>query len=96
MVIDGFVLDEDQSEVEMPDAEDWQTVFNGHMRGGWIQGFTSARDFPDMTELDNPYLIDGIVSDELVKQTRALAWEDAFKGYRDGSVESEDDCPYPA
>lgn len=90
-VIDGLILDEDQSDVPMPAPEDWQGRFNTLMRRGWSQAFEAKRRNPDITAMDNPYFINGRIPDDLTKQTLALAWEDGITS----DAESLDECPFP-
>ena len=87
----GFIVDEDQTERELPTADGWQTQYNRNLWESWHQGFNAQKRFPDMTVDNNPYIGRG---GSLVAMTRALGWEDGFIAARDGS--SLDDCPYPA
>lgn len=89
----GVVLDDDQSDVALPELADWQTEYYANMREGWERGFYDASD-PNVTVQDNAYLKAGSSSDSLLVQTLALGWEDGFLVFRaEGSF---DDCPYPS
>lgn len=85
----GFIVDEDQSEQELPTAEGWQDQYNKYLFKSWKQGFQARAEYPDMTSGSNPY----IGREGLVPMTCALGWEDGFVAAERG--DSEDDCPYP-
>lgn len=88
----GFILEDDQSEEELPDAEPWQAQYNKYMRRGWMQGFKARTEYPDMRVEGNPYLVQN--TRDLVTVTLALGWEDGYVAAGDGR--SVEDCPYPA
>lgn len=86
----GFIVEEDQSDRDLPEADGWQAQYNKCMRRSWLQGHKARTEFPDMTVSGNPYLDRG---DDLVALTSALGWEDGFLASEAGK--SAEDCPYP-
>lgn len=87
----GFIVEEDQSDQELPEPETWQSQYNKHMHRGWKQGHKARTEYPDMKVEGNPYLARD--TRDLVTVTRALGWEDGFVAAGEGR--SIDDCPYP-
>lgn len=87
----GFIVEEDQSEQDLPSSESWQDQYNRNLRESWIQGFKARSNYEGMKVSDNPYVARG--GDDLVVVTRALGWEDGFLAAERG--EGVDDCPYP-
>lgn len=86
----GFIVEEDQSDRDLPVADGWQAQYNKCMRRAWLQGHKARTEFPAMSVEDNPYVGRG---DDLVALTSALGWEDGFIAAEGGR--SADDCPYP-
>lgn len=86
----GFIVEEDQSDRDLPEADGWQVQYNKCMRRAWLQGHKARTEFPAMSVEDNPYVGRG---DDLVTITSALGWEDGFIAAEGGRT--VDDCPYP-
>lgn len=86
----GFIVEEDQSDRDLPEADGWQAQYNKCMRRAWLQGHKARIEFPAMTVDDNPYVGRG---DDLVALTSALGWEDGFLAAE--ARRGVDDCPYP-
>lgn len=87
----GFIVEEDQSDQELPSADAWQSQHNRELRNGWLQGHKARSEYPEMRVDQNPYLARDTSDLRIV--TRALGWEDGFVSAGDGGT--LDDCPYP-
>ena len=86
----GFIVEEDQSDREMPAAEGWQSQYNKTLRRAWLQGHSAGGTVEGMEVNDNPYVGRG---DSLEVMTSALGWEDGFLAAKAG--QTVEDCPYP-
>ena len=87
----GFIVEEDQSDQEMPSADAWQAQHNLELRSGWLQGHKSRTEYPEMRVDQNPYLLRDTADLRIV--TRALGWEDGFVAA--GDDVAIEDCPFP-
>ena len=86
----GFIVEEDQSDKEMPAAEGWQAQYNKTLRRSWLQGHKAYATVVGMEVTDNPYVGR---EDSLEVMTCALGWEDGFLAATSG--QTVEDCPYP-